>query len=282
MMTTDTAPVERDQAVAVSEAIPDSRMRPVAEFVEVVKDYPTNWLQWGMLRAVDHVSLTIAPGEVFGLLGPNRAGKTTLVKILLSLTRPTSGTVKRFDQPTTNRETLKRIGYVHENQAFPRYLTATELLRYYGALSQLSTAKIEVMVPILLEKVGLADRAREPISRFSKGMVQRLGLAQALLNDPDLLVLDEPAEGLDLDGRRMVAALIAQRREAGKTVLLVTHLLAEAERVCDRVAVILGGKIVRQGTVAELTNRGATSLEETLSPIYAAGRTAVSAAAFNG
>jgi len=281
-MTTDTAPVERDQAVAVSEAIPDSRMRPVAEFVEVVKDYPTNWLQWGMLRAVDHVSLTIAPGEVFGLLGPNRAGKTTLVKILLSLTRPTSGTVKRFDQPTTNRETLKRIGYVHENQAFPRYLTATELLRYYGALSQLSTAKIEVMVPILLEKVGLADRAREPISRFSKGMVQRLGLAQALLNDPDLLVLDEPAEGLDLDGRRMVAALIAQRREAGKTVLLVTHLLAEAERVCDRVAVILGGKIVRQGTVAELTNRGATSLEETLSPIYAAGRTAVSAAAFNG
>jgi len=138
------------------------------------------------------------------------------------------------------------------------------------------------MVPILLEKVGLADRAREPISRFSKGMVQRLGLAQALLNDPDLLVLDEPAEGLDLDGRRMVAALIAQRREAGKTVLLVTHLLAEAERVCDRVAVILGGKIVRQGTVAELTNRGATSLEETLSPIYAAGRTAVSAAAFNG
>lgn len=282
MMTTDTAPVERDQAVAVSEAIPDSRMRPVAEFVEVVKDYPTNWLRWGMLRAVDHVSLTIAPGEVFGLLGPNRAGKTTLVKILLSLTQPTSGTVKRFDQPTTNRETLKRIGYVHENQAFPRYLTATELLRYYGALSQLSTAKIEVMVPILLEKVGLADRAREPISRFSKGMVQRLGLAQALLNDPDLLVLDEPAEGLDLDGRRMVAALIAQRREAGKTVLLVTHLLAEAERVCDRVAVILGGKIVRQGTVAELTNRGATSLEETLSPIYAAGRTAVSAAAFNG
>ena len=281
-MTTDTAPVERDQAVAVSEAIPDSRMRPVAEFVEVVKDYPTNWLRWGMLRAVDHVSLTIAPGEVFGLLGPNRAGKTTLVKILLSLTQPTSGTVKRFDQPTTNRETLKRIGYVHENQAFPRYLTATELLRYYGALSQLSTAKIEVMVPILLEKVGLADRAREPISRFSKGMVQRLGLAQALLNDPDLLVLDEPAEGLDLDGRRMVAALIAQRREAGKTVLLVTHLLAEAERVCDRVAVILGGKIVRQGTVAELTNRGATSLEETLSPIYAAGRTAVSAAAFNG
>jgi len=282
MMTTDTAPVERDQAVAVSEAIPDSRMRPVVEFVEVVKDYPTNWLRWGMLRAVDHVSLTIAPGEVFGLLGPNRAGKTTLVKILLSLTQPTSGTVKRFDQPTTNRETLKRIGYVHENQAFPRYLTATELLRYYGALSQLSTAKIEVMVPILLEKVGLADRAREPISRFSKGMVQRLGLAQALLNDPDLLVLDEPAEGLDLDGRRMVAALIAQRREAGKTVLLVTHLLAEAERVCDRVAVILGGKIVRQGTVAELTNRGATSLEETLSPIYAAGRTAVSAAAFNG
>ncbi|WP_244420395.1 ABC transporter ATP-binding protein [Isosphaera pallida] len=282
MTTTDTAPVERDRAVAVSEATPDPRMRPVAEFVEVVKDYPTNWLRWGMLRAVDHVSLTIAPGEVFGLLGPNRAGKTTLVKILLSLTQPTSGTVKRFDQPTTNRETLKRIGYVHENQAFPRYLTATELLRYYGALSQLSTAKIEVIVPILLEKVGLADRAREPISRFSKGMVQRLGLAQALLNDPDLLVLDEPAEGLDLDGRRMVADLIAQRREAGKTVLLVTHLLAEAERVCDRVAVILGGKIVRQGTVAELTNQGTTSLEETLSPIYAAGRTAVSAAAFNG
>src|SRR5262245_6611695 len=167
----------------------------VAEFDNVCKDYPTGLLPGPKLRAVAGVSLHVRPGEVFGLLGPNRSGKTTLVKLLLSLARPTSGRVRRLGRPASHRATLARVGYVHENQAFPRYLTAAALLEYYGALSLMEAARARQRAGELLELVGLADRSREPISRFSKGMVQRLGLAQALLNEPDLLVLDEPAEG---------------------------------------------------------------------------------------
>src|SRR5262249_23030375 len=143
------------------------------------------------LRALAGVSLRVDAGEVFGVVGPNRAGKTTLVKVLLSLCRPTTGRVQRFGQPASARRTLGRVGYMHENQAFPRYLSATELLEYYGALARVPAAELRKRVPALLERVGLADRSREPISRFSKGMVARLGLAQALVNSPDLLVLDE-------------------------------------------------------------------------------------------
>jgi ABC-2 type transport system ATP-binding protein len=244
---------------------------PVVEFLHTVKDYPTRLWPKRSLRAVNDVNLQIRAGEVFGLLGPNRAGKTTLVKLLLSLCRPTGGQVLRFGTPVSDRRTLARVGYVHENHAFPRYLTASELLQYYGALSLVPLVEVEQRVPRLLEQVGLADRAHEPISRFSKGMVQRLGVAQALINEPELLVLDEPGEGLDLHGRQMIRDLVAENRKRGHTVLLVSHLLPEVEQVCDRVAVLVGGRIVRTATVAELKRDSAGNpqpLEKTLKGIY--------------
>lgn len=226
--------------------------QPTLEFTEVVKEYPKGMLGLDRLRAVDGVSFRVEPGEVFALLGPNRAGKTTLVKLLLALCLPTKGSVTRFGEPSANRATLKRVGYVHENQAFPRYLTARALLEFYGAMTLLPEPTVKERVPKLLERVGLADRADEPISRFSKGMVQRLGIAQALINEPDLLVFDEPSEGLDLFGRQLVRDLVQAQKKAGKTVLFVSHVLTEVEQFCDRLAVIVAGRRVFLGTKAEL------------------------------
>lgn len=244
----------------------------VAEFEDVVKDYPTGLLGWHGLRAVAGVSLRIEPGEVFGLLGPNRAGKTTLVKILLSLCRPTSGHASRLGRPVSDRASLGRVGYVHENQAFPRYLTAAGLLEYYGALSLVPLEEVRTRVPQLLELVGLADRAHEPISCFSKGMVQRLGVAQAMINDPELLVLDEPSEGLDLMGRKLVADIVREQRRRGRTTLLVSHVIPEVEQLCDRVAVLVAGRVTYLGPVSALTRDphtgAARPLEQGLQKLY--------------
>ena len=179
------------------------------------------------VRALQGVGFGVEVGEVFALLGPNRAGKTTLLKILLGLSRPGGGHTFRLGSPISERATLARVGYMHENQAFPRYLNAETILRYYGALSRVPASILRSRVPALLERVGLMDRAREPISRFSKGMVQRLALAQAVLAEPDLLVLDEPMEGLDLSARLLLDEVITEQRAAGKTVLLVSHALGE-------------------------------------------------------
>jgi ABC-2 type transport system ATP-binding protein len=238
--------------------------QPLVEFVEIVKDYPQGLLGLSRLRAVDHVSFRIEPGEVVGLIGPNRAGKTTLVKLLLSLCQPTSGTVSRFGEPASSHQTLARVGYVHENQAFPRYLSARALLHYYGALAFLTEETVEARVPALLQRVGLADRSDEPIARFSKGMIQRLGIAQALLNEPDLLVFDEPSEGLDLIGRQLVRDLLQEQKKQGKSVLFVSHLLAEVEQLCDRVAVIVGGRLAFVGGVQQLCTDPATKETRTL------------------
>ncbi len=244
----------------------------VAEFEDVGMFYPTGFLGRGRRLAVDHVSLRINPGEVFALLGPNRAGKTTLVKILLSLCRPTSGRALRFQRPLAERQTLARVGYVHENPAFPRYLSAVALLEYYGALTLLPEPVARSRAALLLDMVGLADRGHEPISCFSKGMVQRLAIAQALLNDPELLVLDEPSEGLDLPGRRLVRDVIRERRQRGFTVLLVSHVVSEVEQVCDRVGVLVGGHLVYSGTVADLARDHRTGapcpIEQALDRLY--------------
>ncbi|MFO0970471.1 MAG: ABC transporter ATP-binding protein [Gemmataceae bacterium] len=244
---------------------------PLVEFQSVAKDYPLGLIGRRKLRALDSVSFAIGPGEVFGLVGPNRAGKTTLVKLLLSLCRPTSGAVFRFGAPAAQRHTLRRVGYVHENQAFPRYLSARQLLEYYGALTFLAQPRVKDLVPALLERVGLADRADEPISRFSKGMVQRLGVAQALLNDPDLLVLDEPSEGLDLSGRQLVRDIIGEQKAKGKTVLFVSHLIPEIERLCDRIAVVRTGRLIYHGPVVDLkraVDGSERPLEDVLGELY--------------
>jgi ABC-2 type transport system ATP-binding protein len=245
----------------------------VAEFSGVSKTYGGGWLRNRAVQAVRNVSFQIRAGEVFALLGPNRAGKTTLVKILLSLCRASEGQVRRLGQPGSDRSTLARVGYMHEKHAFPPYLTAAGLLEYYGALSLVPSEVVLSRVPALLEQVGLADRSREPIARFSKGMVQRLGLAQALINDPELLVLDEPTEGLDLAGRQLLREVVARLRRQGRTVLLVSHVLTEVEQLCDRLAVLVNGRLVHTGPLDQLLRDCSTdapcSLEQALKKLYA-------------
>jgi ABC-2 type transport system ATP-binding protein len=246
-------------------------MNVAAEYVDVCREYTQGTWGRGKLRAVDHVSFRIATGEVFGLLGPNRAGKTTLVKLLLSLCKPTSGQIHRLARPAGDRQTLRGVGYMHENHAFPRYLTARELLQFYGAMSLLPYDQILPRTEAMLARVGLADRADEPIHRFSKGMIQRLGLAQALLNEPELLVLDEPTEGLDLHGRKLLREVILAQKHAGKTVLLVSHVLPEVESLCDRVAVLREGRLVYLGPTRDLTHPAGhpdRSLEDALHELY--------------
>jgi ABC-2 type transport system ATP-binding protein len=226
------------------------------------------------VRAVEDVSITIPSGEVFGLLGPNRAGKSTLVKMLLTICRPTSGRITRLGRAWGDRRTLARFGYIHESQALPRYLSALALLDYYGALSGVTPRTVRRRSGELLEWVGLADRSREPIGRFSKGMLQRLALAQALINEPDVLVFDEPTEGMDLLARRLVYEAVRQQRQRGKSVILVSHALGDVEQLCDRVAVMREGRPVFLGPLAELTwdasRESARPLEQALEPLYEA------------
>jgi ABC-2 type transport system ATP-binding protein len=248
-------------------------------FEQVVKTYRTGLLGRGEgIPALRGVSLNVPAGTVFGLLGPNRAGKTTLVKLLLSLAVPTAGTITRLGAPIADRRTLARIGYMHENHAFPRYLSAGELLAFYGGVSGVPTDRLSAKVEELLTRVGLADRRSEPIARYSKGMVQRLGLAQALINDPDLLILDEPTEGLDLDGRQLLRDVVREFRTANKTVILVSHVLSEVEQLCDVLAVLVSGKVVHTGPMAALIKDPRTgekrSLENALRVLFEKGHAA--------
>jgi ABC-2 type transport system ATP-binding protein len=244
----------------------------VAEFIDVSKTYRGRLRRGFEVEALRGVSFRIEPGEVFALLGPNRAGKTTLLKILLGLCRASAGQVFRLGRPVRERLTLARVGYMHENQAFPRYSSAERLLHFYGSLSGLSQSSLRVRVPALLKRMGLADRAHEPIARFSKGMVQRLALAQSVLAEPELLVLDEPMEGLDLGARLLLEELVALQRDAGKSVLVVSHALGEVAQVCDRVAVLVEGRLGYLGPLASLLRDPASgrrrSLEAALRPIY--------------
>jgi ABC-2 type transport system ATP-binding protein len=225
---------------------------PIAEFQAVSKDYVAGVLKRRPVRALSDVTFTLARGEVLGVIGPNRAGKSTVAKILLSLTRPTTGAANRFGEPVARRRTLARIGYTHEHQAFPPYLTPQGVLGFYGTMAGVPQAQLPSLTTKWLERVNLADRATEPVSRFSKGMIARLGLAQALLNDPDLLVLDEPYEGLDVEGQQLVHSLVREHRQQGKSVLLITHAPGDLEKLCDRVLLLKNGKAVYTGTTTEL------------------------------
>jgi ABC-2 type transport system ATP-binding protein len=243
-----------------------------ATFENIAKTYKTGLLQRSSIPAVRNVSLSIPQGSVFGLLGPNRAGKTTLVKLLLSLTRPTSGEISRLGEPASARQSLARVGYMHENHAFPRYLSAREVLHFYGGLSGVSSEELPQRVDRLLDRVGLADRQQEPIAGFSKGMVQRLGLAQAIVNEPDLLILDEPTEGLDLQGRQLLREVVREYQKAGRTVLLISHVLPEVEALCNELAVLRNGQLAYRGSLADVTRDpqgGRRSLEAALQEVYA-------------
>ena len=202
--------------------------------------------------AVRGLNLTVPPGTVFGFLGPNGAGKTTTIMMLLGNVRPTAGTGTILGRPLGDRNARKRIGFLPEKFQFHEFLTALEFLHLHGKLSGMSSAARAKRVPYVLERVGLGDRAHSKLREFSKGMQQRIGLAQAILHDPELIILDEPTSALDPIGRRDVRDIVSELKSQGKTVLLNSHLLSEIEMTCDRVAIIKQGKIAAQGTMSEL------------------------------
>ena len=205
------------------------------------------------VRARGGVAVRVHRGEVFGLLGPNGAGKSTLVKIMMTVVRPNRAEGTILGRPVGSKAVLARVGYLPENIRFPGYLTGRQALGFYGALAGLGRAERRRRAAELLELVGLVPAADAKVATYSKGMGQRLGLAQSLMNDPDLVLLDEPTDGVDPVGRREIQGVLEARRGQGKTVFLNSHLLGEAERVCDRVAILVEGLVVRQGTLDELT-----------------------------
>jgi ABC-2 type transport system ATP-binding protein len=212
------------------------------------------------IAAVDGIDLQVRKGELFGLLGPNGAGKTTTVKMLLGLTLPTEGTASLLGIPVSDPESRRRVGYLPEGHRFPGYLTARQTLSIFARMSGVAAAAAGARIPELLSRVKLSDWADVKVKKFSKGMTQRLGIASALIHDPEVLLLDEPTDGVDPVGRREIRDLLRAEAARGRTVLLNSHLLSEIELTCDRVAVLRRGKVAAVGTVAELTNRreGAT------------------------
>ncbi|MFN7878338.1 MAG: ABC transporter ATP-binding protein [Pirellula sp.] len=203
-------------------------------------------------HALRGVSLEVKPGEVFGLLGPNGAGKTTLIKILLGILHANRGSATVLDLNAGSKAARRKIGYLPENLIFPRHHSGRSALYFYGRLSGLSETQIRSKENELFQLVDLTGRQNEPVRRYSKGMRQRLGLAQAMLHDPDLLILDEPTDGLDPMGRSQIRDLLAQLKSRGKTVFLNSHILQEVELICDRVAIMALGEIRGVGTIDEL------------------------------
>ena len=226
---------------------------PALSVSSLSKTYRTGFLRRSGVQALDGVSLAVEEGAIFGLLGPNGAGKTTLVKTLLGLVHPTGGTARLFGQPAGTPAARQRIGFVPENHRFPGFFTATETLHAYGRLADVPRAARAERIPALLDRLDLDGRGDSKVKTFSKGMLQRLGLAQALLNEPDLLFLDEPTGGVDPVGRRAIRDIVVELRDEGKTIFLNSHLLSEVEKVCSQIAILRDGSLVRQGRVETLT-----------------------------
>jgi ABC-2 type transport system ATP-binding protein len=226
---------------------------PALSVSSLSKTYRTGLLRRSTVQALDGISLAVEEGAIFGLLGPNGAGKTTLVKILLGLVRPSGGTARLFGRPAGTPAARHRIGFVPENHRFPGFFTATQTLHAYGRLADVPRAKRNDRIPQLLDRLALDGRGDTKVKTFSKGMLQRLGLAQALLNEPDLLFLDEPTGGVDPVGRRAIRDIVLELRDEGKTIFLNSHLLSEVEKVCTQIAILRDGTLVRRGSVEELT-----------------------------
>ncbi|MEX2672312.1 MAG: ABC transporter ATP-binding protein [Phycisphaeraceae bacterium] len=209
------------------------------------------WMR-NRVKAVNAIDLEVRRGEVFGLLGPNGSGKSTTIKMILGLLHPTSGQIAVFGHHPRDVAIKKQIGYLPEESYLYRFLNARETLDYYGRLFHQSRSQRRQRIDTLLEMVGLDKVANRPVGEYSKGMQRRIGLAQALINDPQLLILDEPTTGLDPIGTRQIKDLILELKRRGKTILLCSHLLADVEDVCDRVSIMFGGKVRREGTVDQL------------------------------
>jgi ABC-2 type transport system ATP-binding protein len=247
------------------------------ETINLEKTYSVGFWRKKPRVALRPLTLTVEEGVVFGFLGPNGAGKTTTLKLLLGLVFPTAGTARIFGKDIDDVEVKSQIGFLPEQPYFYDYLTAQELLEYYAQLSGVPPKERSERVQKMLGRVGLSDAARVQLRKFSKGMLQRVGLAQAILHDPKLVFLDEPMSGLDPMGRREVRELIQELQSEGKTVFFSTHILSDAEALCDRVAVIHKGELRGVGAVADLTSQANGKIE-----IIFAGRAVPSALAMLG
>ncbi len=215
------------------------------------------------------ITFEVEQGEIFGYLGPNGAGKTTTLKCLLGLIFPEKGDIEILGLPHLSIAAKARIGYLPENPYFYDYLTAREFLEFYSQLHLMTKSEQDAKIPELIKKVGLQEAAGLQLRKFSKGMLQRIGLAQALLNDPELVLLDEPLGGLDPLGRKEIRDIVMDLRDAGKTVFLSSHILQDIEMICDRVAIIVDGRIVNSGRLHDLISQNILFTEITLSGISA-------------
>lgn len=206
----------------------------------------------GKVHALRGIDMQVRRGEVFGLLGPNGAGKSTLVKIMMTVVRPTRAAGTILGKPIGHKPTLARVGYLPENHRFPRYLTGRQTLEFFAALSNMQKERAKKRAAELLDLTGMTTWADRKVSTYSKGMMQRIGLAQAMVTDPDLLVLDEPTDGVDPVGRREIRDVMLALKRKGVTVFINSHLLSELEMICDRVAILVGGRVAQHGTMDEL------------------------------
>ncbi|MGK0359449.1 MAG: ABC-2 type transport system ATP-binding protein [Bradymonadia bacterium] len=219
------------------------------------------------VEAVRGVSLTVEPGEIFGFLGPNGAGKTTTIKMLMGLVRPTSGSATVLGRPLGDRQARARLGFLPEHPYFYDYLKPLEFLDFYGRLFSLSAQERRTRAEELVDRVGLSHAINRPLRKFSKGMVQRMGIAQALINDPDLVVLDEPMSGLDPMGRKDVRDIIFELKARGKTVFFSSHILQDVEAICDRISIMVSGKVRAVGTLDTLLNDSVEHVEITVTDL---------------
>lgn len=207
------------------------------------------------VRALNELNLTIEKGTIFGMLGPNGAGKTTLVKLLLQIIFPTFGTARLLDMDINDYRMKKKIGYLPENHKYPPYLSGGSVLKYFGKLSNINGLELDKKIDELLELVNLTKWKKAKVRTYSKGMMQRLGLAQALINDPELIFLDEPTDGVDPIGRKEIRDILLELKSRSKTIFLNSHLLSEVELITDRVGILNKGKLLRVGSVRELTEK---------------------------
>ncbi len=227
---------------------------PAIELRGLVKDFSIG-LQGMKLRAVDQLDLRVEAGQVFGLLGPNGSGKSTTIKIVLGLLAPTAGTATIFGVPSGQIAARHDVGYLPESPYFYRHLTGRELVEFYARICGLAGATLAQRVADVIALVGLRDSANRRVGTYSKGMLQRIGLAQALVHDPRLVILDEPTAGVDPVGAAAIAEIILQLKARGKTVLITSHLLGQIEDICDRVAILDHGKLLLEGAVRDLVGR---------------------------
>jgi ABC-2 type transport system ATP-binding protein len=234
---------------------------PAIEIEGLTKDYAVGFWRKRMRRSLDHLTLQVQEGEAFGFLGPNGAGKTTTLKLLMSLIFPTAGTARVRGRSIDDVRMHREIGYLPEQPYFYDYLTARELLDYYARFFGYPAIERRQRVRRFLEHVGLADAGDVQLRKFSKGMLQRVGIAQAIIHDPQIVFLDEPMSGLDPVGRREVRNIILDLKRQGRTVFFSTHILSDAEMLCDRVAVLLGGKLQGVGAPGEIVSMEVYGME---------------------